>query len=109
MIAYHELCEIDYGDHTPMKKIEKREKYDNELKCIQRLAEQHQIPEILELWKEFEQGKSPEAVFVKKIDKLDAILQSKVYAGAGNMPELFEEFKNFNAAIFEEFEKLDNN
>ena len=73
------------------------------------MAEQHQIPEILELWIEFEQGKSPEAVFVKKIDKLDAILQSKVYADAGNMPELFEEFKNFNAAIFEEFEKLDNN
>lgn len=24
------------------------------------------------------------------------------------MPELFEEFKNFNAAIFEEFEKLAN-
>ena len=72
MIAYHELREIDYGDHTPMEKIEKQEKYDNELKCIQRLAEQHQIPEILELWKEFEQGKSPEAVFVKKIDKLDA-------------------------------------
>ena len=108
MIAYHELCEIDYGDHTPMEKIEKQEKYNNELKCIQRLAEQHQIPEILELWKEFEQGKSPEAAFVKKIDKLDAILQSKVYADAGNMPELFEEFKNFNAAIFEEFEKLAN-
>ena len=25
MIAYHELCEIDYGDHTPMDNIPKQE------------------------------------------------------------------------------------
>ena len=27
MVLYHELCEIDYGDHTPMEKITKEEKY----------------------------------------------------------------------------------
>lgn len=104
MIAYHELCEIDYGDHTPMDNIPKQEKYENERKCVKRLAEQYQMPEILYYWEEYEENKTPEAKFVKKIDKLDAILQSKIYAKTGDMPELFETFKNNYAEIYNEFE-----
>ena len=103
MIAYHKLCEIDYGDHTLMDNISKQEKYQNELKCIKRLAEQYQMPELLDYWKEFEENKTPEARFVKKIDKLDAIMQSRIYAKTGNMPELFETFKNYNIEVYNEF------
>ncbi len=104
MIAYHELCEIDYGDHTPAEKISHEEKYKNELKCVTRLARQYKMPEILKIWKEFEENKTPEARFVKKIDKLDAIMQSKVYAEKGNMPGLFNEFRGNKQEIFDEFE-----
>lgn len=103
MIAYHELCEIDYGDHTPFDKISYEEIFENESKCVKRLAEQYDMPEIFDLWKEYEENQSPEARFVKKLDKLDAILQSKVYAEMGNMPEMFEEFKNRKIEIFNEF------
>ena len=104
MIAYHELCEIDYGDHTPMDNIPKQEKYENERKCVKRLAEQYQMPEILDYWEEYVLDTTPEAKFVKKIDKLDAIMQSRIYAKTGNMPELFETFKNYYAEIYNEFE-----
>jgi len=77
--------------------------FENESKCVKRLAEQYDMPEIFDLWKEYEENQSPEARFVKKLDKLDAILQSKVYAEMGNMPEMFEEFKNRKIEIFNEF------
>ncbi len=52
------------------------------------------MPEILILWQEYEEGKTPEAQFVKEIDKLDAIMQSKIYADSENRQDVFEVFKN---------------
>lgn len=106
MVLYHELCEIDYGDHTPMDKITKEEKYLGELKCIQRLSRQYNMPEILTLWQEFEEGKTPEAQFVKEMDKLDAIMQSKIYADSENRQDVFEVFKNYSLDIFNKY--IDN-
>lgn len=105
MIAYHELCEIDYGDHTPMENIPVKEKYDNETKCVKRLANQYHIREILDYWYEFKEQKTLEAQFVYKMDKLDALMQSKVYAEQSNAPELFEDFKGNNLKIYNEFKK----
>ena len=87
-----------------MDNIPKQEKYENERKCVKRLAEQYQMPEILDYWEEYVLDTTPEAKFVKKIDKLDAIMQSRIYAKTGNMPELFETFKNYYAEIYNEFE-----
>ena len=42
-----------------MDKITMEEKYLGELKCIQRLSRQYNMPEILTLWQEFEEGKTP--------------------------------------------------
>ena len=77
-----------------MDKITMEEKYLGELKCIQRLSKQYNMPEILTLWQEFEEGKTPEAQFVKEMDKLDAIMQSKIYADSENRQDVFEVFKN---------------
>ena len=103
MIVYHELCEIDYGDHVPMEQIPKEVKYQNEKKAISRITTEHQMPEIVELWEEFEANKTPEAVFVKKIDKLDALLQSKYYSELLNKPEIYESFIVNNRAVYDEF------
>ena len=59
MIAYHELCEIDAGDTTPFDNVTKEEKYKRELKCIERLASEYNMPEIKELWLEFEENTTP--------------------------------------------------
>jgi len=92
MIAYHELGEIDAGDITPLDKVSKNDKYLKELNGIKRISQTYNMPEILEYWLEFEENKTPESIFVKKIDKLDAVMQSKIYANMFNDPEIFNEF-----------------
>jgi len=108
MIAYHELGEIDAGDITPAQYsgISKKEKSKREYDCIKRLAKQYNMPDIEQLWLEFENGESPEAQFVRKIDKYDAVNQSKIYAEKDNNPELFKEFRNNAKHICDEMDKL---
>ena len=105
MIMYHELGEIDFGDHTPMENIPMEEKFLQEQKCVARLAKEYNMPEILSLWEEFEKCETPEARFVKKIDKLDNIKQSKIYSQIVDNKKIFEEFKNNRLDIFNEFHK----
>ena len=106
MLAFHDLCEIDNGDLLPFEGISKSEKYNKELRCIKRLSKQYNMPEILELWLEFSENETPEAKFVKKIDRLDFIMQAKQYSRqckkpelletvCGNYPELTSEFKKY--------------
>ncbi|MBQ8615056.1 MAG: HD domain-containing protein [Clostridia bacterium] len=106
MIAYHELGEIDAGDFTPVDNISKEEKYKKELECIIRISEEYDMPEVLKLWLEFEKCETPEAKFVKKLDKFDCVLQSKVYSEIYDKPELFEEFKANGKDYYSEMKKL---
>lgn len=106
MIAYHEIGEIDAGDFTPVDNITKKEKYEKEYACVKRISEQYEMPEILELWKEFEENVTPEAQFVKKLDKFDCVLQSKVYSEIYDKPELFEEFKTNGRVYYDDMKKL---
>ena len=106
MIAYHEIGEIDAGDFTPVDNISKKEKYEKEYACVKRISEQYEMPEILELWKEFEENTTPEAQFVKKLDKFDCVLQSKVYSEIYDKPELFEEFKTNGRVYYDDMKKL---
>ena len=105
MIAYHELCEIDAGDHTPFDNITKEEKYKQEFACVKRLASECDMPEILELWLEYEDGKSPEAQFVQQMDRLDAVMQSKIYSDMNNDDnKLFDEFYQHAKTQIQDFE-----
>ncbi len=105
MIAIHDLCEIDYGDHTPFDNVKPEDKFENELQCVKRLAQVYNLKNILSLWQEFEKGESEEAKFVKKVDKLDAILQSSIYQKDCEGGNIFEEFKNNQLEIYNEFFK----
>ena len=105
MLLFHDLCEIDFGDHTPFEGISKTEKYNNELACIQRLATQYNMPEILELWLEFANNETPEAKFAKKLDRLDWLMQSKVYTKECNKPESLKTIKSNYPELVSEFKK----
>ena len=109
MALVHDLCEIDAGDSTPFDNITPEQKHNLELKCMKRLSVESQMPEILDLWKEFEENKTPEAIFVKKVDKLDAILQSKVYSEIMNdNNKLFDEYFDYEPTkpVTKEFENF---
>ena len=106
MIAYHELGEIDAGDATIADNVSKEEKYKKEYEGTKRIAEQYDMPEILELWLEFEECKTPEAQFVKRLDKFDCVLQSKVYSDIYNRPDIFEEFKSNGKEYYNDMKKM---
>ena len=106
MIMVHELGEIEAGDITPLDEISDFEKYQKELECVSNIAFMSEMGEILRLWLEFEDNKTPEAQFVKKIDKLDAVMQSKVYSKMNGDNSLFEEFYDYSKDLIEEFDNF---
>lgn len=107
MIAFHELCEIDAGDVIPSDNIDTKTKYQNEHKCIMRLAKDYNMPEIEKLWVEFEENKTPEAQFVKKLDKYDSVLQAQEYEkNHFTDNQIYEEFRNCYKQISDEFSSL---
>jgi putative hydrolase of HD superfamily len=106
LIAYHEFGEVDTGDLTPFCGVSREEKFKLEKAGVKRIAKDHNMPEIEKLWLEFEECKTPEAIFVKKIDKYDTVRQARLYAQEQNRPELYEEFYNNQKAICDEMDKL---
>ena len=68
----HDLPEVIVGDLTPQDDVST--KSADERAAMERLA-----PEWVSLFDEYENQSTPEAVFVKTLDKLDMALQAKVY------------------------------
>lgn len=106
MVAFHELCEIDAGDVTPVDNVDKKMKYEK-LRAIERISSEYDMPEIKELWLEFEENQTPEAQFVKKLDKFDAVMQAKIYSEKGlAKPEVYDEFYQNSKKIVDEISSL---
>jgi len=67
----HDICEVDAGD-TPIYGQERPDRYEAELRCIQRL-ESHNVAfsaSLRELWLEYEAQASLESRWVKVMDRL---------------------------------------
>ncbi len=76
----HDLPEVRVGDITPHDGIPKSEKHTLERQAAYAMfAEQ---PSLLDRWNEYQEGTTPEAVFVKDCDKLDMAIQATRYATA---------------------------
>ena len=58
---------------------EQEKKTEKEREAIEELNEKLKDNEILELWKEYEKGESPEAKFVYELDKIEMLLQAYEY------------------------------
>lgn len=87
-----------YGKHTDREKFDKitdEEKHEIEKRAFGKLSGMlgGKGDEYFELWKEFEEGKTGEAVFVKQIDKLELSLQALEYMTEN--PELVETLKHY--------------
>ena len=107
MIAYHELCEIDAGDTIPYDKVSKEEEFSKEYACIKRLSKEYGLPEIESLWLEYEENKTPEAQFVKKLDKYDAVMQARIYSKEQDRQDIEDDFTSYSAEIVKEFDRLE--
>ncbi|UCG95244.1 MAG: HD domain-containing protein [archaeon] len=79
MAIVHDLSEILAGDMTPYDEISEGGKHEKEEEAIKKLTEKLHDKEILELWNEYEERKTPEAKFVYEADKLEMLLQAYEY------------------------------
>jgi putative hydrolase of HD superfamily len=78
MAIIHDMSEIDAGDVPAFEKQRKADNLSNEIATIKRVRNilgDKEGEEIEELWNEFETESSPEAKFVKALDKLEVRIQ----------------------------------
>ncbi len=84
MAIVHELAEATVGDITPVDGITEEEKYLMEQKAFREILKDVDVDgAYLRLWEEFEKAETPEAKFIKQIDKFEMGLQAYKYAEHG--------------------------
>jgi putative hydrolase of HD superfamily len=80
MAIVHDLPEVHVGDITPHDGVLAAVKTERERAAMMRLIAGHpRSDELRALWEEYEDGLTPEALFVKACDKLDMALQAQWY------------------------------
>ncbi|PPQ65026.1 hypothetical protein CVT24_008174 [Panaeolus cyanescens] len=84
MALVHDLAEAHVGDIAPREGISKSEKHRREKEAMKNFATDmlHDSPaaqRIEALWKEYEDGVTPEAKFVKDLDKFEMASQALEY------------------------------
>ena len=80
MALLHDLAESEVGDITPDMGISKKKKHELEKKALDKLlAEIENGGYYMQLWQEYEEGKTYEASLLKDIDKLDMAMQAVEY------------------------------
>lgn len=81
MALLHDLAELRVGDITPHDGVSSEEKHALEDAAMQDLLAE--LPELLAVWREAEHRVSPEARFLKRLDRLDLGLQAERYEQQG--------------------------
>ena len=109
MALIHDLAEAKVGDITPLDGISKKEKHDLEEKAMIKLVNSlDNGKDLLSLWKEFEEGKTKEAKFVKRLDKLEMMFQAYEYGITQPRVNLREFWDNTETFDFEEVQQIYN-
>jgi putative hydrolase of HD superfamily len=84
MALLHDLGEVYAGDITPSDGVSEGKKHQLEAEGVRKILSR--LPEgqkYVDLWDEFEAGVTPEARFVRQIDRLEMGLQAAVYQMQG--------------------------
>jgi putative hydrolase of HD superfamily len=101
MALVHDLAESETGDIITKENwpgggtMPRREKAALEEESLRRILsslDSMVADEILELWKEYEEGKTSEAAFVRDIDLAELIMQASDYHAKGNSRKPLKEF-----------------
>jgi 5'-deoxynucleotidase YfbR-like HD superfamily hydrolase len=84
MALIHDFGEIYTGDLIPTDAVNANEKHRRELASIQQvLAKLPHGEEYIAVWEEFERGESPEARFIRQLDRLEMGFQAAIYGLQG--------------------------
>ncbi|GAA95320.1 uncharacterized protein L969DRAFT_84939 [Mixia osmundae IAM 14324] len=85
LAVVHDLAEAEAGDITPFDGISRDEKQNLEAKAMDHMlrellpADSHASKRIMALWQEYEDATTPEARFVKDLDRVEMALQAVEY------------------------------
>jgi len=84
MALIHDFGEIYTGDLIPSDAVNADEKHRRELKSVQQvLGKLSHGEDYLAVWEEFERGESPEACFIRQVDRLEMGFQAAIYGRQG--------------------------
>lgn len=75
MLVIHDVGEIDARDVGLYEPYDADTRFEKELGCVRRLFEKSN-PELLEAWREFEEGRTAEARYARAIDRIAGMLSS---------------------------------
>ncbi|XP_076682664.1 5'-deoxynucleotidase HDDC2 isoform X1 [Andrena cerasifolii] len=94
MALIHDLAECIVGDITPHCGVPVDVKHKREDAAMEDICKLlgDKGPMILEMFREYEKQESPEAKYVKDLDRLDLIMQAYEYEKRDNVPGVLEEF-----------------
>ena len=89
MVLLHDLAESKIGDYTP-DQISKEKKKELENKAFFEIV--RNLPDsvrtqYLKIWHEYQEKNSPESKIVYQIDRLEMVLQAKLYQKEGHSKE----------------------
>lgn len=90
MVLIHDIVEIDAGDTFIYDQNKSHDNTEEELKSAKRIfgiLPENQAKEFIEIWTEFEDGKTSEAKFARSMDRLEPLLQN-----TSNQGGTWEEF-----------------
>jgi putative hydrolase of HD superfamily len=79
MALMHDLAEALIGDVTPFDGVDAEEKRRREEEAMRSLAALAGDDSLLALWAEYDAVSTPEARFVKELDRLETVLQASEY------------------------------
>ncbi|XP_066956744.1 5'-deoxynucleotidase HDDC2 [Macrobrachium rosenbergii] len=100
----HDLAESIVGDITPTCGVSSEEKHKREVAAMEhftKLVGEKAGNEMFNLFLEYEDQKTPEAVLVKDLDKFDMILQAFEYETDQERPGTLEEFFKSTEGVFQ--------
>lgn len=84
MALLHDFGEIGAGDFTPVDGVSAEEKHRLEKESVlNALSGLSNGADYLAVWEEYEKAQSPEARFVRQIDRLEMGLQASIYEMQG--------------------------
>ena len=94
MILLHDLAESEIGDHTPGQ-ITSEKKIELENNAFSKILES--LPSTIKsqyqkIWDEYQENNSPESEIVHQIDRLEMVLQAKIYEKDGHSKDKISSF-----------------
>ncbi|KAL3889096.1 hypothetical protein ACJMK2_001452 [Sinanodonta woodiana] len=104
MSLVHDMAESIVGDLTPSDGVDKEEKHRREktaLMHICSLVSDDVGAELMSLWQEYEEQKTPESHYVMDLDKFDMIFQAYEYEQIDNKPGFLQEFFDSTSGKFQ--------